>query len=69
MRPSHFVGLLAGDDGRAAERRDAEFRAWHRRPDADPLPEEPPPPTGERLTIVRRLARTVALFGVLGRDG
>lgn len=69
MRPSHYVGLIAGDDGRAATRRDEEFRAWHRRPDAAPLPDEPPTPQRGRLTIARRLARTVALLGVFGRVG
>ncbi len=69
MRPTHFVGIIFGDDGRAAQRRDEEFRAWHRQPDALPLPDDPPAPKVQRFAFVRRLARSGALLGVFGREG
>jgi hypothetical protein len=69
MDPRLFARLLASDDKVAAQRSDEEFRAWHRQPDALPLPDEPPPRRREHLAFVKLLARSGALLRMFGRDG
>jgi hypothetical protein len=40
--PSFIVDVIKGNDRERRRRRDDAWRAWHRQPDALPLPEEPP---------------------------
>ncbi len=42
MYPSFIVDVITGNDRERRRRRDDAWRAWHRQPDALPLPEEPP---------------------------
>ena len=41
MYPAFIVELLSGDDSAERRRREEEWRAWHRRPDAPPLDPAP----------------------------
>jgi hypothetical protein len=68
MRPTYLVQVLGPDDNAAERRRDEEFRAWHRQPDATPLPARRSNRLLGRLAIVAMVARTT-LLGTLGRAG
>lgn len=64
-----FIRLLEYDGLVAEAERDVEFRALHRHVDPVPAPETVPAAKAERLTLVRRLSKSVALLGVIGREG
>jgi hypothetical protein len=53
--PLYLDVFNAAANGAAA--RDAEWRAMHARPDAEPLPEEPPRSHGWLATILRKTSR------------
>lgn len=42
MYPSFLVNVFTRNDHERRQRRDEAWRAWHRQPDALPLPDEPP---------------------------
>jgi hypothetical protein len=67
MDPRFTVRLLAMKS--EAQRREEELLAWHRRPDARPLPDDPPDRKVEHFGFARRMARAVTVLLSLGRDG
>lgn len=51
MYPNFIVDVMTGNDGERQRRRDEAWRAWHRQPDALPLPDEPPRSHRRRLPL------------------
>ncbi|HET9521737.1 MAG TPA: hypothetical protein VFO73_11870 [Candidatus Limnocylindrales bacterium] len=51
MYPNFIVDVMTGNDRERQRRRDEAWRAWHRQPDAVPLPDELPRSRGRHLAL------------------
>jgi hypothetical protein len=72
MYPIFIVELLTGDASAHHRRRDEEWRAWHRMPDAAPSEDDPPPEPRAAPGIGVRLASIAAhlpLANLIRREG
>jgi hypothetical protein len=60
MQPPFIVELFTGNEAERQRRREEEWRAWHRRPEAPPLGDEAP-------AVPSRVTRLIGLAWIVGR--
>jgi hypothetical protein len=49
--PTFLVDIFTRSESERRQQRDEAWRAWHRQPDALPLPDEPPRSKARRLPL------------------